>query len=111
MYPYFKDAIGAADGTHILAKVVPTADVARFRNRNGGISQNILAICTFGLFFSCVILGWEGSAHDGRVLHWALSNGLEVPEGKYFLVDAGYALRRELLGSSYRSLLYNLRNR
>jgi len=107
LYPYFKDAIGAADGTHIPAKV-PTADVARFRNRKGGVSQNVLAICTFGLFFSCVIPGWEGSAHDGRVLHWALSHGLEVPEGKYFLVDAGYALRKGFL-TPYRGVRYHLR--
>lgn len=107
LYPYFKDAISAADGTHIPAKV-PTADVARFRNRKGGVSQNVLAICTFGLFFSCVIPGWEGSAHDGRVLHWALSHGLEVPEGKYFLVDAGYTLRKGF-PTRYRGVRYHLR--
>ena len=58
LYPYFKDAIGAADGTHIPAKV-PSEDIVRFRNRKGDISQNVLGICTFGLLFSCVIPGWE----------------------------------------------------
>ena len=107
LYPYFKDAIGAADGTHIPAKV-PSEDIVRFRNRKGDISQNVLGICTFGLLFSCVIPGWEGSAHDGRVLQWALRNGLEVPEGKYFLVDAGYALRKGFL-TPYRGIRYHLR--
>ncbi|XP_054820822.1 uncharacterized protein LOC129319784 [Prosopis cineraria] len=35
---------------------------------------------------------WEGSAADGRVLRDAISrrNGLRVPQGYYYLVDAGY---------------------
>ena len=107
LYPYFKDAIGAADGTHIPAKI-PSEDIVRFRNRKRDISQNVLGICTFGLLFSCVIPGWEGSAHDGRVLQWALRNGLEVPEGKYFLVDAGYTLRKGFL-TPYRGIRYHLR--
>lgn len=106
MYPYFKNAIGAADGTHIPAKV-PSEDIVRFRNRKGDISQNVLGICTFGLLFSCVIPGWEGSAHDGWVLQWALRNGLEVPEGKYPPVDAGYALRKGFL-TPYRGIRYYL---
>jgi len=107
LYPYFKDALGAADCTHILAKV-SSDNIPRFRNRKGEISQNVLAMCTFGLFFACVIPGWEGSVHDGRVLQWALQNGLEVPEGKYFLVDAGYALRKGFL-APYRGVRYHLR--
>ena len=107
MYPYFRDSIGAADGTHIPVKV-GIEDAARFRNRKGDISQNVLAICSFGLFFTCVVPGWEGSAHDGRVLQWALQNGLRVPEGKYFLVDAGYALRKGFL-APYRGIRYHLR--
>jgi len=107
LYPYFKNAIGAADGTHILARV-PASDMARFRNRKGDITQNVLGICTFSLYFCCIIPGWEGSAHDGRVLQWALGNGLKVPEGKYFLVDAGYALKKGFL-TPYRGVRYHLR--
>ena len=107
LYPYFKDAIGAADGTHIPARV-PAEEVPRFRNRKGQISQNVLGICTFGLSFACIVPSWEGSAHDGRVLQWALQNGLCVPEGKYFLVDAGYALKKGFL-TPYRGVRYHLR--
>ncbi|XP_039114819.1 protein ALP1-like [Dioscorea cayenensis subsp. rotundata] len=43
--------------------------------------------------FIYVLSGWEGSAHDGRVLRDAITkhNGLMVPNGFYYLVDAGYA--------------------
>ncbi|KAG6528137.1 hypothetical protein ZIOFF_010286 [Zingiber officinale] len=42
--------------------------------------------------FIYVLPGWEGSAHDDRVLRDAMirSNGLKVPQGCYYLVDAGY---------------------
>lgn len=107
LYPYFKDAIGALDGTHIPAKV-PAQDVARFRNRKGEVSQNILGICTFSLLFTGLVPGWEGSAHDGRVLQWAFDNGFHIPEGKYFLADTGYALRKGIL-TPYCGVRYHLR--
>ncbi|KAH7836884.1 hypothetical protein Vadar_006942 [Vaccinium darrowii] len=39
---------------------------------------------------------WEGSAHDSRILDHALSRprGFKVLEGKYYLGDAGYGVRR-----------------
>ncbi|CAL2255371.1 unnamed protein product [Prunus armeniaca] len=42
--------------------------------------------------FIYVLPGWEGSAHDGRVLRDAVTrrNGLKVPNGYYYLVDGGY---------------------
>ena len=107
VYLYFKDGIGATDGTHIPARV-PTKDMSHFRNRKGDITQNVLGICTFSLYFCCIVPRWEESAHDGPVLQWALGNGLVVPEGKYFLVDAGYALKKGFL-TPYRSVRYHLR--
>ena len=60
-------------------------DVSNYHNRHGKISQNVLAACNFDLEFIYVISGWEGSAHDSKLLSDALSrrNGLKVPEGKY----------------------------
>ena len=107
LYPYFQDAIGPLEGTHIPAKVL-AQDVTRFRNRKGEITQNVLGICTFSLSFAGLVPGWEGSAHDGRVLQWALENGFYIPEGKYFLADAGYALKRRIL-TPYRGVRYHLR--
>ncbi|KAL1214451.1 hypothetical protein V5N11_033678 [Cardamine amara subsp. amara] len=81
-YPYFKNCVGAIDGTHIFA-MVANKDAAAFRNRKGDISQNVLAACNFDLEFIYVLSGWEGSAHDSRILNDALTrntNRLPVPE-------------------------------
>ena len=43
----------------------------------------MLATITFDLKLCYVLAGWEGSAHDSRVLDDALhrSRGLKIPEG------------------------------
>ncbi|KAK1548811.1 hypothetical protein Q3G72_016461 [Acer saccharum] len=64
-FPYFKDCIGAIDGTHILATVLGH-DNSSFQDRHGNISQNVLATCNFDLEFMYVLTGWEGSAHDSK---------------------------------------------
>lgn len=106
-YPYFKDIVGAIDGTHIKAHVAADS-IAPFRNRKGDISQNVMAACTFDMYFCFVLAGWEGSAHDGRVLNDALMKGFDVPAGKYYLADAGYALKKGFL-VPYRGVRYHLR--
>uniref|UniRef100_A0A2N9IX83 Uncharacterized protein n=1 Tax=Fagus sylvatica TaxID=28930 RepID=A0A2N9IX83_FAGSY len=107
-YPYFKDCIGAIDGTHIRASV-PIEIQGRFRGRKDGTTQNVLAAITFDLKFCYVLAGWEGSAHDSRVLDDALhrSRGLKIPEGKYYLGDAGYGNKTGIL-SPYRKVRYHL---
>src|ERR1700677_3989670 len=49
-WPFFRDCIGAIDGSHIPA-FVPESMQVRFRDRKGQISQNVLAACLshFGL--------------------------------------------------------------
>ncbi|KAL6214003.1 hypothetical protein ACLB2K_013441 [Fragaria x ananassa] len=85
-------------------------DVSSYRNHHGIQSQNVLAACNFDLEFIYVLSGWEGSAHDSKLLNDALSrrNGLEVPQGKYFLVDCGFANRRHFLGP-LRGVRYHLK--
>ncbi|XP_058072322.1 uncharacterized protein LOC131221170 [Magnolia sinica] len=89
---YFKDCIGAIDGTHIPA-FVPSHEQAKFRDRKGNVSQNVMVACSFDLKFQYVLAGWEGSASDARVLQSALTreDKLFIPNGKYYVVDAGYA--------------------
>ncbi|XP_023633876.1 uncharacterized protein LOC111829329 [Capsella rubella] len=74
-YPYFKDCVGAIDGTHIPAMIVGN-ETASYRNRKGILSQNVLAACNFDLEFIYVLSGWEGSAHDAKVLNDALTRSI-----------------------------------
>lgn len=60
-YPYFKDCIGAVDGTHIpLGESIPFEEQKPFRNRKGFLSQNVLGVAGFDLTFSYALGGWEG---------------------------------------------------
>ncbi|XP_023156871.1 uncharacterized protein [Zea mays] len=107
-YPYFKDCIGAIDGTHVLARV-PRNQRAAFLGRKHTTTQNILAAVDFDLRFTYVLAGWEGSTHDALILADALEreDGLKVPQGKFYLVDAGYAVRPGFL-PPYRATRYHL---
>ncbi|XP_027083749.1 uncharacterized protein [Coffea arabica] len=64
-YPWFKDAVGAMDGTHISA-CPPTGEQMAYTNRHGWQSQNVLAVCDHDMRFIYVYAGWEGSAHDAN---------------------------------------------
>lgn len=103
-FPFFANCIGALDGTQIPA-IVPAEEQELFRNRKKVISQNVLGVCNFDLTFSYVLTGWEGSAHDGKVLADARTKGLFLFPGKYFLGDAGYALSWICL-TPYRGVRY-----
>ena len=63
---------------------VPKADRPRYRSRKSEITTNVLGVCDQDMQFTYVLSGWEGSAHDGRVLRNAITktNGLRVPNGK-----------------------------
>ncbi|RZB47037.1 hypothetical protein D0Y65_050897 [Glycine soja] len=105
---WFERCIGALDGTHIPVTVSPD-EKPRYRNRKGDVSTNVLAACGPDLRFIYVLPGWEGSAGDSRVLRDALrrQNKLEIPTGKYFLVDAGYTNGPGFL-APYRGTRYHL---
>ncbi|MQM11680.1 hypothetical protein Taro_044588, partial [Colocasia esculenta] len=70
-YPYFKDAIGAIDGTHVPAHILREKH-ARYRNRKGVISQNVIGVCGFDLVFQYVGVGFEGVDADMAVFRRAL---------------------------------------
>lgn len=53
--------------------------------------------------------GWEGSAHDDRVLEDALfSKNFTIPDNKYYLANAGYHNTDYLL-CPYRGVRYHLK--
>ena len=70
--------------------------------------QNVLGVCNFDMLFQYAHYGWEGSAHDGKVLGDALGKGFPLIPNKYYLADAGYALRWYTL-TPYRSVRYHLK--
>ena len=94
--PYFDNCIGALDGTHIPAVVEPDLKV-RFINRKKFLSQNVLGVANFDLTFAYALYGWEGSAHDSRVLDDAKARSLPMVPDKFYLGDGGYGLKRYIL--------------
>jgi hypothetical protein len=63
--------------------------------------------CDFDLNFIFISCGWEGSASDAGVLRSAISKGFSVPEGKFYLVDGGYANTSSFI-NPYRGVRYHL---
>nr|AAX95142.1 transposon protein, putative, CACTA, En/Spm sub-class [Oryza sativa Japonica Group]ABA92433.1 transposon protein, putative, CACTA, En/Spm sub-class [Oryza sativa Japonica Group] len=85
------DCIEAIDGTHIRASVRKNVE-SSFRGRKSHATQILMVAVDFDLRFTFVLASWEGTTHDAVVLRDALEreNGLHVPQGKFYLVDAGY---------------------
>ena len=74
--------MGAIDGTHVLARF-PKRHRAAFMGRKHTTTQNVLAAVDFDRRFTYVLAGWDGSAHDARILADALEKDdvLRVPQG------------------------------
>ena len=67
-----------------------------------------MAAASFDHSFLFICTGWEGSAADMRVLRWCVEmGGFNVPDGKYYLVDSGYANTDKFL-APYRGNRYHL---
>ena len=100
------DTIGVKYSNNI--HISPPATLqSLYRNRKGFLSQNCLFICNFNMLFTYILSGWEGSATDARVWADALAKGFSVPEGFYYLADAGYPHCKELL-VPFRGIRYHL---
>ncbi|XP_014517225.1 putative nuclease HARBI1 [Vigna radiata var. radiata] len=108
-YPYFKDCLGAMDGTHVLVKV-PRSDAPRFRGRKDWPTQNVFVACDFDMKFTYVLARWEGIASDSRILKNSLNRDdpLVIPQGKYYLSDAGFMLKSTVL-TPYRGVRYHIK--
>ncbi|XP_074556573.1 uncharacterized protein LOC141812482 [Curcuma longa] len=100
--------LGALDRTYINVNA-PACDKPRYRTRKGEVATNVLGVCTPNMQFNYVLSGWEGSAADGRVLRDAINrrNGLKIPQGCYYLCDAGYTNGEGFL-APYRGQRYHL---
>lgn len=89
--PYFDNCTGALDGTQI-AMHVPVKKRKLYRNQKSYLLQNVLVVYDFDMKVTYGLAGWEGSAHNGRVLSDAIeTKRFQIPIGKYCLGDAGYS--------------------
>ena len=107
-FPFFEGCIGAIDGTHFSVFVPSSSDTARYRDRKSVLTQNVLAACSFEAEFVYVMSGWEGSAADSQVFDDARHTDFKVPQGFYYLADAGFPICDALL-VPYRGKRYHLR--
>jgi len=96
LWPFFKHALGAIDGSHIHF-TAPSDLQPAYWNRKGFISQNCLFCCTFDLCFTYILSGWEESAANAWVYHDAITTDLVIPDGWYYLTDAGFPHCDQLL--------------
>jgi hypothetical protein len=80
-----------------------------YKRRKHYTSQNVLADVDFDLKFNYVLAGWEGSSHDARILSDSLNrpDDIQLPKGKFYLGDAGYACRPGVL-HPFRKTRYHL---
>jgi hypothetical protein len=92
----------------MVAAYVPASEHKRFRTRKQQLSWNVLAAVDFEGFFTYVLAGWEGPAHDAKVLASAYNEGFNVPRGYFYLADAGYPSTSNTL-VPFRSTRYHLR--
>ncbi|PKI64312.1 hypothetical protein CRG98_015299 [Punica granatum] len=85
------NCIGAIDGTHVAA-CVPSSVSGAYCDQNNEITQNVLAAYSHDMMFTHVVTGWEGSAHDSRLLSDAATlQSFPAPYGEqYYVVDAGF---------------------
>ena len=62
---------------------MPPEIQGKFHGRKDGTTQNVLAAISFDLKFTHVLAGWEGNAHDSRVLNDAFARPGEfsIPDG------------------------------
>jgi hypothetical protein len=104
--PFFNNALGAIDGTHI--NCCPSAEErAAARNRKGGVTQNCLAAVSFDMRFLYMLSGWQGSTADATMWSHSRNVDFRVPAGKVYLADAGFGICDHLL-VPYRGVRYHL---
>jgi len=80
---------------------------ARNGNCKGFLSQSCLMVCSFDLWFTSVISGWDGSPSDSAILHDAHFTDFPIPLNKFYLAGTGFPLMPGML-VPYRGHHYHL---
>jgi hypothetical protein len=105
-YPFFKDCLGAIDGTHFACNP-SAAERQANRDRKGMITQNCLAVCDFDMKFLYIFPGWDGSSSDSAMFYDARITDFTVPRNRYYLADAGFPTTTSLI-IPFRNVRYHL---
>ena len=105
-YPFFKDALGTINGTHINCNST-AEDQQAAHDCKGSLTQNCLAICSFDMRFLYIFSGWEGATSDSTMFEDAHITDLPILHGKYYLVDTGFPICDSLI-VPYRGEHYHL---
>jgi hypothetical protein len=97
------------DGSHIHSAPPASKASKQAANRNwkGFVSQNCLFSCSFDLTFVYVLSGWEGLVTDACLWEDAQMHDLIIPDGKYYLTDAGFP-QCQLLLVPYHGVQHHL---
>ena len=106
MWPFFQHALGTIDRGHIPF-FPPASEWELYYNCKWFCSQNGFFCCTFSLYFTYSLTGWEGSSSDARVYEDSITTDLVVPPGFYLLADAGFPHCKELF-IPYQGKCYHL---
>ncbi|RZC12339.1 hypothetical protein D0Y65_012232, partial [Glycine soja] len=85
---YFRDCIGAIDGTHIRV-CVPSHLQGVYIGRKGYTTTNVMVVCDFSMCFTFIFM----EALCKPAFHFP-----HPPQGKYYLVDSGYPTFMDFLG-------------
>jgi hypothetical protein len=102
---FFRGTVGVMDGTHIACSV-PVAGQLAYRHRKGTLNQNVVAVVDFNQLFTYALRGWEGSAHDARVLNEARASdrfGGKPSEDNYYLASNTRFTLMSYCGTCYYS--------
>ena len=63
-----------------------------YRGQKGDCMQQVMAVCSFDMLFTYVVCGWEGTAHDQRILLDTISDERlkfpHAPSGKKAFISA-----------------------
>lgn len=94
------------DRTHINSCPF-AADRHSACNQKGGASQNCLACVSFAMQFLYFLSGWEGSVADATMYSQSCLVDLCIPDGKFYLADAGFGVCDSLL-VPYQGIQYHL---
>ena len=95
-------------GGSLILAIVSGDVVSLYDCHKGFTLLNIPVVCSFYFIFQYILAGLKGSAHDSRVLESGNQNWIRMPEGNYYLGDAGCSSPAAII-AQYRGVRYHLK--